>query len=149
MNAWSFKDREDYSSWGRNPALKGAGISVGESEPVIKNYSVCLESPSPPAAEGHIVDHVRSGSLSKPARSACFPALGAICVYHSRAVTQGRRYQPSQMGFQQPKNPKTVGKNLCATWWGCGEGGANCREVDWVSSTLISKIARDSAYLNL
>lgn len=107
---------------GQESCLKRGRNLSGESELVIKNYFVCAWNPRVRLAEGHIVDHVRSGSLSKPARSACFPALGAICVYHSRAVTQGRRYQPSQMGFQQPKNPKTVGKNLCATWWGGGGG---------------------------
>lgn len=80
LNAWSFKDGEDYSSWGRNPALKGAGISVGESELVIKNYFVCLESPSPPAAEGHIVDRVRSWVPLKPRVSLLSCTRGHLCL---------------------------------------------------------------------
>ena len=54
-----------------------------------------------------------------------------------------------------PEPAPTPGPPLLLTWMSApnplpgGGGGAKCREVDWVSSTLISKIARDSAYLNL
>lgn len=64
--------------------------------------------------------------------------------------------EPAPSPGPPPLQSSDCSEFLLLTWMsaqnpltGGGVEGANCREVDWVSSTLISKIAQDSAYLNL